>query len=185
MLKNYKSFSRPRTIHAADKGTFNAPGTGKLKLNTWVNGKLVDLQLNDTLYAPKITFTLISIGWCDDTGYHTKFAHQKCVIKNSTGKTLLQAQKLYGLYHLDNELPKNLVYQCLMAVDVHKRLGHISYKALKHLLKHDMIQGIQVNSIGEKMTCDVYKKAKITCKPIPKEPGEHAKKLGEKVYSDI
>ena len=27
--------------------------------------------------------------------------------------------------------------------------------------------------------------SKITCKPLPKEPGECAKKLGEKVYSDI
>ena len=62
MLKNYKSFPKPRTICAADKGTFNALGTGKLKLNTRVNGKLVNLQVNDKLYAPKIAFTLIYIG---------------------------------------------------------------------------------------------------------------------------
>ena len=72
-----------------------------------------------------------------------------------------------------------------MAIDVHKRLGHIPDKALKHSLKHSMIQGIQLDSIGEKMTCDVCIKAKITCKPIPKEPGECVKKLWEKVYSDI
>ena len=35
------------------------------------------------------------------------------------------------------------------------------------------------------MSCDACIKAEITCKPILKEPGEHAKKLGEKVYSDI
>ena len=28
-------------------------------------------------------------------------------------------------------------------------------------------------------------KSKITCKPLPKESGEQAKKLGEKVYSDV
>ena len=72
-----------------------------------------------------------------------------------------------------------------MAVDIHKKLGHISYKALKCLLKHSMIQDIQLNSIGEKMTCDACIKAKIVHKPIPKEPGERAKKLGEKVYSDV
>ena len=73
-----------------------------------------------------------------------------------------------------------LLYEVVMNVK-----GHISYKALKRLLKYGMIQGIQLNSIGEKMTCDVCIKAKITCKPIPKELGECGKKLGEKVYSDI
>ena len=141
--------------------------------------------MNDTLYAPKIAFTLISIGQYNDAGYHTKFTHQKCVIKNNAGKTLLQAPKIYGHYHLDNELPKNLVHSCLTAVDIHKRLGDISYRALKYLLKYSMIQGIQLNSIGEKMASDVCIKAKITCKPIPKEPGKHAEKLGDKVYSDV
>ena len=106
------------------------------------------------------------------------------MINNNASKTLLQALKLYGLYCLDNELPKSLVYLCLTAIDVHKKLAHISYKALKCLLKHSMIQGIQLNSIGEKMTCDACIKAKVTHKPIPKKSGKRAKKLGEKVYSD-
>ena len=35
------------------------------------------------------------------------------------------------------------------------------------------------------MTCYVCIKAKITCKAAPKESGKCAKKLGEKVYSDV
>ena len=62
MLMNYKSFPKPRTIHAADKGIFNTLGTGKLKLSTQVGGKLINIQLKDTLCTPKNTFTLISIG---------------------------------------------------------------------------------------------------------------------------
>ena len=34
MLKNDKSFPKPRIIHAANKGIFNALGTGQLKPNT-------------------------------------------------------------------------------------------------------------------------------------------------------
>ena len=185
MLKNYKNFLKPRTIWAADKGTFNALRTRQLRPKTKVKGKSVNLQLNDTLYAPNITFTLISIGRCNYAGYQTKFTHQKCVIKNSTGRILLQAPKLYGLYCLDDELGKNQAYPCLSAIDIHKTLGHISHKALKHLLKHGVILGIELESIGDKITCNVCTKSKITRKPLPKEPGEHAKKLGEKVYSDI
>ena len=107
------------------------------------------------------------------------------MIKSTTGKTLLQAPKLDGLYHLDNELAKNQAYQCLMAMEIHKKLRHISQKALKHLLKHGMIQGIELDSIGDKITCDACIKSKTTCKPLPKDSGKQAKKLGEKVYSNI
>ena len=155
LLKNYQTFSKLRSIRGADKGTFDALGTGHLKLSTQVGEKTIDIQLTDTLYAPKIAFTLISIGRCDDAGYHTAFSLQKCVIKSANGKTLLQAPKLHRLYHLDNELAKNQAYQYLMAFDVHKKLGHISHKVLRHLLSCGMIQGIELNSIGDKITCDV------------------------------
>ena len=72
-----------------------------------------------------------------------------------------------------------------MAFEVHKKLGHISYNALKHLLNHGMIHGIELNSIGDKITCDACIKLKITRNPLPRDSGERAKKLGEKVYSDI
>ena len=98
---------------------------------------------------------------------------------------LLQAPKLHGLYHLDNELVKNQTYQSLTAFEVHKKLGDISYNALNHLLNHGMIHGIELDSIGDKIICDACIKSKITCKPLPKESGEPAKKLGEKIYSDV
>ena len=77
------------------------------------------------------------------------------MIKSATSKTLLQAPKLHRFYCLDNELAKNEAYQSLMAIKVHKKLGYIFQKALRHLLKHGMIQGIELDSIGDKITCDV------------------------------
>ena len=185
LLNNYQTFSKPRSIRGADKGTFDALGTAHLKLSARVGEKPIDIQLKDTLYAQKITFTLISISQCDDTGYRTEFSHQKCVIKSANGKTLLQAPKLHGLYCLDNELAKNQAYQSLRAFDVHKKLRNISHKALRHLLSHGMIHGIELNSIGDKITCDVCIKLKIMHKSLPKDSGERAKKLGEKVYSNV
>ena len=98
---------------------------------------------------------------------------------------LLQSPKIYGLYRLDNELAENQAYQSLTAFDIHKKLGHISYKALRHLLNHGMIHGIELDSIEDKITCDGCIKSNITCKPLPKDSGKRAKKLGEKVSSDV
>ena len=94
------------------------------------------------------------------------------MIKSANGKTLLQAPKLHGLYRLDNELAKNQAYQSLTAFDVHKKLRHISHKALRHLLSHGMIRGIELDSIGDKITCNACIKSKITYKPLLKDSGE-------------
>ena len=139
-------------MRGADKGTFNALGISDFKLTTRVAGKNIDIHLKDTLYAPKIAFTLTSIGQCDNAGYHTEFAYQKCVIKSATSKILLQALKLYGLYRMNNEMSKDLSYQSFSAIEIHKKLGHILQKTLSHLMKHGMILGIGLNSIGQKIT---------------------------------
>jgi hypothetical protein len=42
--------------------------------------KIEKIMLKNMLYAPDIAFTLISIEKCDDAGYKTTFASQKCII---------------------------------------------------------------------------------------------------------
>ena len=86
---------------------------------------------------------------------------------------------------MDNEMSKDLSYKSFSPIQVHKKLKDISQKTLSHLLKHGMILDIELDSIGEKITCDVCIKSKITCKFLPKDSGERAKKLGEKIYSDV
>ena len=97
------------------------------------------------------------------------------MIKSATSMMLLQAPKIYGLYCIDNELAKYQAYPCLTAIEIHKKLRHISQKALRYSLKHGMILGIELDSIGDKITCDKCIKYKITHKPLPKDPGEHTK----------
>ena len=76
---------------------------------------------------------------------------------------------------MDNKLPKNQAYQSLTAIKVHKRLRHISQKALRYLLKHGMIQGIELNYIADKITYNACIKSKRTRKSLPKDSGEQAK----------
>ena len=86
---------------------------------------------------------------------------------------------------MDNEMSKDQSSQSFSAIEIHKKLGDILQKTLSHLLKHGMILGIGFDSVGQKITCDVCIKSKITCKSLPKVSGEQAKKLGDKIYSDI
>ena len=46
-----------------------------------------------------------------------------------------------------------------------------------------MILGLELEPSDGKFYCCI--KSKIICKPLPKEPREHAKKPGDRVYSDV
>ena len=126
-----------------------------------------------------MAFTLISIGKCDDANYCTEFGDQKCTIKNSAGRILLQALKLYGLYRIDHQLAPQKSYHSLSAMEMHKKLGHISQKFMRYLLNQGMILGIEMKSMNDKSTCDACIKSKITCKPLPKESREQTQTFSE------
>ena len=119
LLADYKKFPKPRKVHVADKGTFEALGSGMLVMPIKIHGRDVNVMLKDMLYAPDIAFTLISIGKCDDAGYQTVFAQQKCIVKDSNGKTLFEAPKFHGLYRLDHEPAQAMACSCLPAVEIH------------------------------------------------------------------
>ena len=98
---------------------------------------------------------------------------------------LLQAPKLHGLYRLDNKNKSNSTQLCLTAIDIHKKLGHISEKALRYLVNHGMVLGLELTNTRGKITCDACIKSKITRKPLPKESSERSKYIGDKIYSDV
>ena len=86
---------------------------------------------------------------------------------------------------MDNKISKDQSSQSFSAIEIHKKLGHILQKTLSHLLKHGMILGIGLNSVDQKITCNACIKSKITRKSLPKVSGKRAKKLGDKIYSDV
>jgi hypothetical protein len=96
------------------------PHTSTLIIPTKIQGRNVDVSLKDTLYAPDIAFTLISLGRCDDAGFQTFFDHQKCIVKDKARKTLIEAPKFHGLYRLDHK-PSNITACPSLPVDIHKK----------------------------------------------------------------
>ena len=56
---------------------------------------------------------------------------------------------------------------------------------MKQLLDQQMISGLEVSQSNNTFTCDACIQAKIVQMPLPKESREHAKKRGDRIYSDI
>ena len=58
-------------------------------------------------------------------------------------------------------------------------------KSMKHLLDQQMISGLEVNRSDNTFTCDACIQAKIAQVSLPKESRERAKKMGDRIYSDV
>ena len=56
---------------------------------------------------------------------------------------------------------------------------------MKQLLDNNMISGLEVNKTQNLFSCNACIKSKITHKPLPKQSRERAKKLGDRVYSNV
>ena len=56
---------------------------------------------------------------------------------------------------------------------------------MKQLLDQQMISSLEVSQSDNTFTCDACIQAKIAQVPLPKESRERAKKMGDRIYSDI
>ena len=77
-LSLFTSIARcaPRHFNTANKTFFKATHCGEAAVPIQSN----DLTLPNTLYAPELAHTLISIGCLDNTGYTVIFGHGKAEI---------------------------------------------------------------------------------------------------------
>jgi hypothetical protein len=69
--------------------------------------KATKLLLKNVIYAPKMAFTLISVGRLDDSGCTATFGKGACVIKHPDGWELARIKKIGGLYQLNGTTHKH------------------------------------------------------------------------------
>jgi hypothetical protein len=131
--------------------------SGKSPLSTIASFK-AQIKSSDLLKSSTLGTTPgVRVGYI----YQALIGDQKCILLSKARKPLLRAPKIGGLYRLDLQSVGEQAHQCLSAIEVHRKLGHISQKSLKYLLEHNMILGIEKQSIGDKINCDVCIQSKI------------------------
>ena len=92
----------PRPVTAANNHNFYATGMGDLQIDVPNGSKLTHIILKDTLYAPDMTLTVISISKIASTGYSVIFEGKYCKIKNKTGTIIGKIEaRPNGLYQVD------------------------------------------------------------------------------------
>lgn len=69
--------------------------------------------------------------------------------------------------------------------EAHKKLGHVSHKAISHAVAKGYITGIELDLSSKPEFCEVCVKAKAARHPYPKESKTRATKYGERVHWDL
>jgi GAG-pre-integrase domain len=68
--------------------------------------------------------------------------------------------------------------------ELHHKMEHVNFKDLQKMVKQGMVTGIDLNFDSKPDFCEACVKAKITCKPFPKQSEMKYTKYGDKVISN-
>jgi len=178
----------PRPISAADKRVFYAIGTGTLQIEV-PNGPsaATPILLREALHAPDIGATVVSIGRIAKAGYTVLFDGGTCKIQNKNAKIVGQIPvSQNGLYKVEREHAGLVIPEDNGILALHRRLGHIPADAIRALLRHNVVTGLQLLDDKRPIFCESCEYAKATRKRINKErTTPPATSFGEEIHSDL
>ena len=157
----------PRAITAANNRVFYATGLGDLGIDVPNGSSSTRIILKDTLYAPDMSLTVVSISKITDAGYTVSFEGKGCKIKNKNGKTIGKIPaSVNGLYRVEHPVTAAAAQEQVDILTVHWRLGHISANSIHSLVHANAVTRLQPIDLTFPFSCDSCEHAKATRKII-------------------
>ena len=154
-------------------------------------------MLQKCVYAPDMAFTLISIICITSAGASVIFKGNFCTILHPDESVIAKVAHTDGLYRLsanvmetinDDEytLYANAARRPLSLFELHCRLGHIHYGAIKDAIRNGLVEGLKIDpKDANEQFCEACAAGKPTTQPFPKESLTHASDFGERVHWDL
>ena len=189
-FRNYRTLDN-RDITTADGRTLKAVGIGDVRIDLPNGSKRTPALLKDTVYAPDMAFTLISISRLDQANCSVTFRKGMCTIRNPNGRIMGTIPRANGLYRLVNAGKgsptdnANVVAGKMSISEAHRKLGHISHSAIRNAISTGQITGIDLDMDSKPEFCEPCAKAKSARVPFPQKSDTRAEKYGERVHWDL
>lgn len=114
-----------------------------------------------------------------------------CKIMKPTGQVIATVPHSDGLYRITAEKPASGKTYAAAASgkmtisEAHRRLGHVSCRAISHAVEKGYITGIELEHGSKPEFCEACAKAKAARQPFPKESETRAAEYGERVHWDL
>ena len=138
------------------------------------------IKIRDVSLVSNLKHNLLSISQLSEHGYTVSFTSSGCEIKDSTTNELkLKGSRKGGLYFVDWNSGETGT--CLVATSSvpnadyinwlwHKRLGHLNFKIIRHLVKHGLVEGVPESKFKKEglcQACQLGKQARESFKSRP------------------
>jgi hypothetical protein len=175
------------TITFGNGGSAKAEGMGDVMLDNGYGGPI---KLNNVLYVPDATASLLSIPRSTEKGASFQFTRTLCEIVAPDGRIVAKANRgADNLFYMEAAQPKVLLSKTSETPELwHRRYGHLGYDNLTKLVDKDMVTGITVTTeefkVSKTNTCEPCILAKHHRAPFPSSE-THNTTLLQLVHMDV
>jgi hypothetical protein len=176
-------------VHTTDGSSISAIGRGDVKIDLPLGNMSTQVTLNDTLYTPKMAFTLILTNHIAAAGLAVHFEDKMCKILSPapTHQVIAEILQINGLYSITVSASQhaNIAKLKLTISELHRILGHVSHPALHNTVTKGLVEGVELDSTLKAKFCKACVQVKATRQSFPKETLHRAKKYGELIHTDL
>jgi transposase InsO family protein len=186
-FSTYSPLAPPVLLSTANQQRFQAIGTGSLVVRVPNGSQETDLILQNTLHAPSVAYTLVSLGTLDVEGYNMGMGGGRLVISSPQGLHIgMIARTSRRLYRVTHEPECAHAAVLLSIMELHQRLGHIAPASARKLVASGAVTGIELDPASQEADCDACIFARSTRLPILKvRIRPPAQSFGEEIHSDL
>jgi hypothetical protein len=117
-----------------------------------------------------------------EAGLSVSFVGNSCTIGYPEGRVIGTVPYTAGLYRLVAALAgepvteqANVAVTRMSLYEAHRKLGHVSYPAVKNMIRGGMVAGIELDPTSKEEFCEACAKAKSTTQPYPQESSTRAR----------
>ena len=187
LFVDLKHLSIPQQVTMGDGSSLEGPAEGTVKLDTILpGGSTQKCRLENVLFVPKLSYSLLSVSKASEAGKTTKFNQSGCQILNKEKKIVASATRVGNLYHLKyHRKEQNLnVAEKSNEMLWHRRYGHLGEQNLKNLANDELVKDFDYNASKNIGFCESCIGGKQHRTPFDSSE-RHTVDLLELVHSDV
>lgn len=174
-------------VTLGDGHILQATAEGAVTLETLLpDGNTKKCTLENVLFVPKLSYSLLSVSKASEAGKITKFDNSGCEIINKDGKVIAFATRVGNLYCLEVCRKSQRINLAKENKEIlwHRRYGHIGKQKLRKMVKGEMVKRLDYDASKDIAFCETCISGKHHRAPFNSSK-THSTELLELVHSDV
>ena len=160
LFVDFAPLRKQEVVSLGDGHQQEATGHGTVMLELDKAARIKKCKLQNVLYVPTLTYSLISVGKATNAKKKIVFKAEGCNFLDTSGKFVATGRKVGGLYLLNTSSILHGAATTKQASNTsqlelwHRRFGHLGINNIKRLIKEDMVVGMNCDTAGDVGVCE-------------------------------